>query len=122
MRWVEMHDCPAWEKPAVRMSRAARPQSPSGSMRRSRRSSPPTASRPPATARLRPDHPRTDAVRGARHKGWRASRLDVADAGSMFVAVRDLAPDIVRQRLLIEGYFSADVDEAMIREFFASIT
>ena len=36
--------------------------------------------------------------------------------------MRDLAPDIVRQRLLIEGYFSADVDEAVIREFFAGIT
>lgn len=36
--------------------------------------------------------------------------------------MRDLAPDIVRQRLLIEGYFGADVDEAVIREFFAGIT
>jgi len=37
-------------------------------------------------------------------------------------SVRDLAPDIVRQRLLIEGFFSADVDEAVIREFFAGTT
>ena len=37
-------------------------------------------------------------------------------------SVRDLAPDNVRQRLLIEGFFSADVDEAVIREFFAGIT
>jgi hypothetical protein len=36
--------------------------------------------------------------------------------------MRDLAPDIVRQRLLIEGYFSANVDEAVIRDFFAGIT
>ena len=36
--------------------------------------------------------------------------------------MRDLAPDIVRQRLLIEGYFGVDVDEATIRDFFAGIT
>jgi hypothetical protein len=29
--------------------------------------------------------------------------------------MRDLAPDIVRQRLLVEGYFTADVDEPFIR-------
>jgi S-adenosylmethionine decarboxylase len=31
--------------------------------------------------------------------------------------MRDLAPDIVRQRLLVEGYFTADVDEPLIRAF-----
>ena len=31
--------------------------------------------------------------------------------------MRDLAPDIVRQRLLLEGHFTVDVDEALIRRF-----
>lgn len=36
--------------------------------------------------------------------------------------MRDLAPDIVRQRLLIEGYFTVDVDEETIRAYFDRIT
>ncbi len=36
--------------------------------------------------------------------------------------MRDLAPDIVRQRILIEGYFSIAVDEDVIRDFFAFLT
>jgi len=36
--------------------------------------------------------------------------------------MRDLAPDIVRQRILIEGYYSVTIDEEVIREFFARIT
>lgn len=36
--------------------------------------------------------------------------------------MRDLAPDIVRQRILIEGYYTVAVDEEVIREFFAHIT
>ena len=35
--------------------------------------------------------------------------------------MRDLAPDIVRQRLLIEGYFTADVDEVSIRRFLVDL-
>lgn len=37
-------------------------------------------------------------------------------------ALRDLAPDIVRQRLLVEGFFTAEVDEAAIRAYFARLT
>ena len=36
--------------------------------------------------------------------------------------MEDLAPDIVRQRLLIEGYFTVDVDEDVIRDFFDHFT
>src|SRR5262245_19721451 len=36
--------------------------------------------------------------------------------------MEDLAPDIVRQRILIEGYYSVNVDEKAIREYFAQIT
>ena len=36
--------------------------------------------------------------------------------------MRDLAPDIVRQRILIEGRYTIDVDEDAIRAFFADIT
>jgi len=36
--------------------------------------------------------------------------------------VRNLAPDIVRQRILIEGYYTVTIDEDVIREFFAAIT
>lgn len=31
--------------------------------------------------------------------------------------MRDLAPGIIRQRLLIEGYYTVDVDEDVIRRF-----
>jgi len=33
-----------------------------------------------------------------------------------------IAPNITRQRLLIEGYYSIDVDEAVIEEFFMGVT
>jgi hypothetical protein len=33
----------------------------------------------------------------------------------------DLAPDITRQRLLLEGFYEADVDEAPIRGYFDHI-
>jgi S-adenosylmethionine decarboxylase len=36
--------------------------------------------------------------------------------------VRDLAPDIVRQRILIEGYYTGSIDEDVIRDFFAHVT
>ena len=36
--------------------------------------------------------------------------------------MRDLAPNIVRQRLLVEGFFTIDVDEDVIRSFFERIT
>ena len=36
--------------------------------------------------------------------------------------MRDLAPDIVRQRLLIEGFYATDVDEDIIRDYFARLT
>lgn len=36
--------------------------------------------------------------------------------------MRDLAPDIVRQRQLIEGFFSIDVDEDAIRDYFGRLT
>lgn len=36
--------------------------------------------------------------------------------------MRDLAPDIVRQRQLIEGYFTIEVDETVIRDYFARLT
>ena len=33
----------------------------------------------------------------------------------------DLAPDIVRQRLLIEGYYSIDVDESVVEKYLADV-
>lgn len=36
--------------------------------------------------------------------------------------MKDLAPDIIRQRLLIEGYFTIDVNEDVIRTFFDQFT
>ena len=36
--------------------------------------------------------------------------------------MEDLAPDITRQRLLIEGFFSIDVDEAVITDYFEQLT
>ena len=35
--------------------------------------------------------------------------------------MEDLAPDIVRQRLLIEGFYEIDVDEASIRRYFGHL-
>jgi hypothetical protein len=36
--------------------------------------------------------------------------------------MEDLAPDIVRQRLLIEGFFTIDIDEAVITRYFDQVT
>ena len=36
--------------------------------------------------------------------------------------MRDLAPDITRQRLIMEGYYSIDVDEAVIKKYFDEAT
>ena len=36
--------------------------------------------------------------------------------------MEDLAPDITRQRLLLEGFFETDVDEAVIGAYFVHIT
>ncbi len=36
--------------------------------------------------------------------------------------MEDLAPDIVRQRLLVEGFYALDVDEAAIRRYFGILT
>ncbi len=36
--------------------------------------------------------------------------------------MEDLAPDILRQRLLIEGFFTIDVDEAVIIRYFEELT
>jgi S-adenosylmethionine decarboxylase len=35
--------------------------------------------------------------------------------------MKDLAPDIIRKRLLIEGYYGLHVDEAAIRSFFSAL-
>lgn len=35
--------------------------------------------------------------------------------------MRDLAPDILRQRLLIEGYYSIDVDAAAVEKYLVSV-
>jgi len=35
--------------------------------------------------------------------------------------MRDLAPDIIRQRLLIEGYYSVDVDEAVVEKYLVDV-
>jgi hypothetical protein len=36
--------------------------------------------------------------------------------------MHDLAPDIVRQRILIEGYYTISIDKDVIRDFFAHVT
>lgn len=36
--------------------------------------------------------------------------------------MKDLAPNITRQRLLIEGFFTVKVDEAKIRQFLDKLT
>jgi|SRR3954447_13722131 len=36
--------------------------------------------------------------------------------------MHDLAPDIVRQRILIEGYFTITIDQDVIRDFFGQVT
>jgi S-adenosylmethionine decarboxylase len=36
--------------------------------------------------------------------------------------MRDLAPDIVRQRILIEGFYTISIDEEVIGEFFGRVT
>lgn len=35
--------------------------------------------------------------------------------------MRDLAPEITRQRLLLEGYYTVDVNESLIRRFLAEL-
>ncbi len=39
-----------------------------------------------------------------------------------FSCMENLAPNIVRQRLLVEGFFAADIDEATIRRYFEVLT
>ena len=36
--------------------------------------------------------------------------------------MKNLAPNITRQRLLIEGFYNIDVDKAIIEDFFRTIT
>ena len=36
--------------------------------------------------------------------------------------MKDLAPNILRQRLVVEGFYNIDVDESKIKEFFDFIT
>jgi hypothetical protein len=36
--------------------------------------------------------------------------------------MENLAPEILRQRLLIEGYFTIDVDEEVIRRYFSELS
>ena len=36
--------------------------------------------------------------------------------------MRDLAPDIVRQRIVIEGFYTTDINEGVIRAFFGHVT
>jgi S-adenosylmethionine/arginine decarboxylase-like enzyme len=36
--------------------------------------------------------------------------------------MKDLAPGIVRQRLLLEGYYNIEVDEETIRAYFRGVT
>ena len=36
--------------------------------------------------------------------------------------MKDLAPHIFRQRLIVEGFYQRDVDESVIRSFFEKIT
>jgi len=36
--------------------------------------------------------------------------------------MKNLAPDILRQRLLIEGFYNIEVDKKVIEDFFYSIT
>lgn len=35
--------------------------------------------------------------------------------------MRDLSPDIVRQRLLIEGYYSVDVDSSAVEKYLVGV-
>lgn len=35
--------------------------------------------------------------------------------------MRDLAPEITRQRMLLEGFFTIDVDESLIRRFLQEL-
>jgi len=36
--------------------------------------------------------------------------------------MEDLAPDIVRQRLIIEGFYTIDVDEEVLGQYFEELT
>ena len=35
--------------------------------------------------------------------------------------MKNLAPDITRKRLIIEGYFTIDVDQSVIKDFFNTV-
>lgn len=37
-------------------------------------------------------------------------------------ALTDIAPEVFRKRLLVEGYFNVEVSESSLREFFSRIT
>jgi hypothetical protein len=41
--------------------------------------------------------------------------------GTSIAGMRDLAPEITRRRLLLEGYYTADVDEPTIRKFLRDL-
>ena len=36
--------------------------------------------------------------------------------------MKDLAPDILRQKLLIEGFYKLDIDKKTIKDYFNKIT
>ena len=38
------------------------------------------------------------------------------------IIMKDLAPHITRQRLLIEGFYKIEVDESVIKEYYKNIT
>ena len=63
---------------------------------------------------------RTDAGGGPRHGGQH--QRDVLTVRSYNPRVKDLAPSITRQRLLVEGFYEADVDEASIARFLEQLT
>ena len=45
----------------------------------------------------------------------------LSDTSNEPTALTTIAPEIVRKRLIIEGYFRADVDEESIRSYFARV-
>ncbi len=80
--------------------------------------------------RVRPGLLLRPADAGGRHRSWAQQRerraaeppdLDNVLTSPMVVTMEDLAPDITRQRLLIEGFFTINVDEGAIRAFFERI-
>ena len=50
-------------------------------------------------------------------KGFGKIRDDV-NSVSTVVKMKDLAPNIFRKRLLVEGFFSVEINEKSIRDFF----